>query len=237
MLKLLLFASILINNIAFANKMQIINNLTPVFGPIAQEDVVKTPFNGVYEVISHNPINSLFVSADGNYIIQGDIVNLKTRQALQTSSRVNTLKKSLISNIPEQDKIIFKAKNEKYVLHVFTDVDCPFCKKLHNQMNEMNALGITIKYLAAPLASIHPEARVKMEKIWCAKDKIKAMNEYKTMNIIPESKTCDNPVLRQLLLSQQLGVKGTPAIFLSNGTHIPGYIPTKRLLKKIEKNL
>jgi thiol:disulfide interchange protein DsbC len=50
---------------------------------------VKTPFNGVYEVILHNPIDSLFVSADGKYLIKGDVLNLKTLALLKPSTRVN----------------------------------------------------------------------------------------------------------------------------------------------------
>ncbi len=237
MFKLLFVVSLLITNISFANKADIANGLNRFFGEVKHKDIMKTPFNGVYEVILHNPIDSILVSADGKYLIKGDVLNLETLAPLKSSTRVNALKQSLINAIADKDKVIYPANNEKYSVHVFTDVDCPFCKRLHAQVPKMNELGITVKYLASPLASLHPAAQGKMEKIWCAKDKLKAMNDYKTKNIVPNSSDCANPVAQQLQLSQQLGVQGTPAIFLSDGTHIPGYLPATKLLKIIKKTL
>ncbi len=237
MLKLLFISISLIANSAFATKDDVINNLSRFFGEIDKEDIVETPFVGVYEVIIYNPIDSLLVSENGQYLIQGDVVDLTTRELMPVSNQVKLIKKTLIDTIDDSDKIIFKAKNEKYVVNVFTDVDCPFCRKLHLGMDNMNELGITVKYLAAPLASLHPKAQGKMQKIWCAKDRVAAMDEYKLTGEIPDSDSCDNPVAKQLLISKQLGVNGTPAIFLSDGTHLPGYLKPRALLKKIKTTI
>lgn len=153
------------------------------------------------------------------------------------SGKFKLIKQTLINTINDIDKIIYPAKNEKYIIHVFTDVDCPFCKKLHSGMKQMNDLGITVKYLASPLASLHPAAQGKMEKIWCADDPAKAMDDYKKNNITPNSKACNNPVADQLAMSKQLGVNGTSAIFLSDGTHLPGYVPPTILLQKIKATI
>jgi len=237
MLKLLFISISLIANSAFATKDDVINNLSRFFGEIDKEDIVETPFVGVYEVIIYNPIDSLLVSENGQYLIQGDVVDLTTRELMPVSNQVKLIKKTLIDTIDDSDKIIFKAKNEKYVVNVFTDVDCPFCRKLHLGMDNMNELGITVKYLAAPLASLHPKAQGKMQKIWCAKNRVAAMDEYKLTGEIPDSDSCDNPVAKQLLISKQLGVNGTPAIFLSDGTHLPGYLKPRALLKKIKTTI
>ncbi|MDC9715272.1 MAG: DsbC family protein [Gammaproteobacteria bacterium] len=234
MFKKILLSLIIISTHSIAEESSAIKNLNSIFGTT---NIEKTPFKGVYEVIMQDPIQSFFVSADGQYLIQGDIIDLTTRQKMSNSGKVQQLKKSLLDSVKDKDKIIYPAKDEKYVVHVFTDVDCPFCKKLHAQMPKMNTLGITVKYLAAPLASLHPKAQGKMEKIWCAKDRKKAMHNYKAKNIMPNSDDCENPVTQQLLLSQQLGVNGTPAIFLSDGTHFPGYMPANRLLQAIKRTL
>jgi len=236
MFKKILFA-LLISTQAFADKTDVINNLAPLFGEINKTDIIKTDFNGVYEVIFHNPIGSIFVSNDGKYFIKGNIINIGTRQLLNSSPRVNTLKQTLINTVADEDKIIFEAKDEKYTINVFTDVDCPFCKKLHAQMPEMNDLGITVKYLAMPIALLHPTAQGKMENIWCAADRVKAMNDYKIKDIVPDSKKCKNPVRQQLELSGQLDIKGTPAIFLSDGTQLPGYMPSQKILQKIQQKI
>jgi thiol:disulfide interchange protein DsbC len=235
MFRKILLSLIIISTQSIASSDAIIKNLSPFFGNIDKQDIVKTPFNNVYEVILHDPIESLFVSSDGRYLIRGDIIDINAQTKIPVSDKVNQLKKALIDGIDEQDKIIFKADNEKYIIHVFTDVDCPFCRKLHAQMPTMNELGISVKYLASPLASLHPTAQGKMEKIWCAEDPMVAMDTYKKYGIIPDSKPCKNPVGDQLKIAGQLVVNGTPAIFLADGTHIPGYRPAETLLKLLER--
>jgi thiol:disulfide interchange protein DsbC len=237
MIKSLFLIIALLSNSAHASKEDVIQQLSRFFGEIDKQDIVASPFKGVYEVITYNPIDSMLVSEDGKYLIQGDVVDLTSRSLIQKSAKVKNLKSSLINAINDEDKIIYQAGNENYVVHVFTDIDCPFCKKLHLEIDEMNDLGITVKYLAAPLASLHPRAQGKMQKIWCADDRKQAMNEYIQSKDVPDVKACDNPVAQQLAISQQLGVTGTPAIFLSDGTHLPGYLPANKLLRKIQETL
>ncbi len=237
MLKLLFIAISLITSSAFATKDEVINNLSRFFGEIEKQDIVESPFIGVYEVITYDPIDSILVSENGKYLIQGDVVDLTTRSLIQKSDKVKSLKLALINSISDNDKIIYQADNEKYQVHVFTDVDCPFCKRLHNSIEKMNELGITVKYLAAPLASLHPRAQGKMQKIWCSDDRKQAMDNYNDMGVVADSPACDDPVAKQLAISQKLGVNGTPAIFLSDGTHLPGYLPADKLLRKIQNTL
>ncbi|WP_428085922.1 DsbC family protein [Candidatus Thioglobus sp.] len=234
MIKSLLVILALLSNNVFADKDTVIQNLSPFFGVIDKQDITLSSFKGVYEVITRDPIDSMLVSKDGKYLIEGDVVDLTTRTLIPKNNQVRNLKMALINTIQDADKIIYPAKNEQYQIHVFTDVDCPFCKRLHNNMDAMNKLGITVKYLAAPLASLHPKAFGKMQKIWCAADRNEAMNDYKTNNVIPDSEPCNNPVANQLSISQQLGVNGTPAIFLEGGTHLPGYLPADKLLARIQ---
>jgi thiol:disulfide interchange protein DsbC len=154
-----------------------------------------------------------------------------------SNKRINTLKKQIIARIPEADKIVFNANDEQYIIHVFTDVDCPYCARLHANMAQMNDLGITVKYLASPLAQLHPSAQSTMEKIWCAEDRNQAIHNYKTRRITPDSEKCDNPVAEQLALSVKLGVTGTPSIFFENGSNLPGYQDADALLQSIKQAL
>ena len=147
------------------------------------------------------------------------------------------LAKSLINNISDSDKIIYPANDKKYIVHVFTDVDCPYCKKLHREMGALNDLGITVKYLASPLAPLHPTAQEKMQRIWCAIDRKKAMDNYNIGRSVPDIERCNNPVASQLAISKKLGVSGTPSIFLSDGTHLQGYLPPDKLLMEIQSPL
>lgn len=234
MKKILLLLAIA--NLSFANVKDIQTNLEPFFGDIKAENITKTDFDGVSEVIIENPIDSIYVSNDGRYFLQGDIIDITKRARMQTSDRVNQLKQDTLNSVKDSDKIIFKAKNQKHTIDVFTDVDCPFCAKIHSEMDKLNNLGITVKYLASPLEQLHPQAQTRMEKIWCAKDKVAAMDNYKKNRVIPNSSKCDNPVASQIQVARKLGVNGTPAIFLENGEQIAGYMPAEALLKRIEES-
>jgi thiol:disulfide interchange protein DsbC len=237
MIKILFLITTLLSSNAFADKDDVIKQLGKFFGKIEKQDIVKSPFKGVYEVITSNPIDSVLVSEDGKYLIQGDVIDLNNKSLIKKSNKIKDLKLTLINSIEDKDKIIYSAKNEKYTINVFTDVDCPFCKKLHRNMSKMNDLGITVKYLASPLASLHPTAQGKMQKIWCADDRNQAMDDYKINNVTPDVDNCKNPVAEQLKLSQKIGVNGTPAIFLSDGTPLPGYMPADKLLAKIKSSI
>ena len=229
----LLFSLIIITNSVTANVDVALNKLKPYFSDITNESISSSKLDGFYEVVLTNPsIEVLYISFDGRYVIQGAVTDLELMTNL-SSERINLEKISILNSIDEHNKIVFKAENEQHIIHVFTDVDCPYCAKLHANMQAMNALGITVKYLAAPIAQLHPNAQSAMEKIWCAEDTAIAMHNYKTNRYLPNSRDCINPVEEQLAISKQLGVNGTPSIFLENGSNIPGYQEPNELLNSI----
>jgi thiol:disulfide interchange protein DsbC len=233
MKKFLAFTLILLNNFALADVNIVVSKLKPFFPEIKAENISASELDGYYEVVLTNPwVDVMYISTNGKYVIQGAVTDLELMTNISTN-RINSIKLGIIENISDDDKIIFKAKDEKYVINVFTDVDCPYCAKLHTNMNEMNKLGITVKYIASPLEQLHPNAQSAMEKIWCAEDKALAIHDYKTKRYLPDSPDCINPVAEQLAISKQLGVNGTPSIFFENGTNLPGYLPPNDLLNRI----
>ena len=224
---------IFITNIALADVSLIINKLKPFFPEIKAENITSSQLDGFYEVVLIDPrIDLIYISIDGKYVIQGAVTDLELMKNISTN-RINSIKLNILESINDNDKIIFRAKDEQYVINVFTDVDCPYCAKLHANMNQMNNLGITVKYLASPLEQLHPNAQSAMEKIWCAENRELAMHNYKTKRYLPESADCINPVASQLAISKQLGANGTPSIFFENGTNLPGYLPPKDILNRI----
>ena len=233
MKKLLLLSLIIITNSVTADVDKVFDNLKPFFPTIKTENISSSELEGFYEVVLTNPqIEVLYISLDGRYVIQGAVTDIELMANLSTK-RINSEKIKILNSIDENNKIVFKAENEQYILHVFTDVDCPYCAKLHANMQAMNSLGITVKYLASPIEQLHPNAQSAMEKIWCAEDKAIAMHNYKTNRYLPDSPDCINPVEDQLAISKQLGVNGTPSIFLENGSNIPGYQEPNQLLNSI----
>ena len=230
MYKSLLLILLIFSNTSFANIDLALEKLQPYFPNLGPDQITKSELDGFYEIVVANPqIDILYISDDGRYIIQGNITDLESMTNI-SMKRINTAKKNILDSISDDEKIIFKAKDEKYIFHVFTDVDCPYCVKLHNNMSQMNSLGITIKYLASPLEQLHPDAQSAMEKIWCAKDKAIALHNYKTKRYLPNSPECINPVENQMAISKELGVNGTPSIFFENGLNVPGYLEPNDLI-------
>ena len=233
MKKFLLLSIIIITNSVAANVEMVLDKLKPYFPTIVTENISNSELDGFYEVAITNPqIDVLYISFDGRYVIQGAVTDLELMANL-SSKRINSERKKILNSIDKDKKIVFEAENEQYIIHVFTDVDCPYCAKLHSNMDRMNSLGITVKYLASPIAQLHPDAQSAMEKIWCAEDKAIALHEYKTNRYLPDSPDCTNPVAEQLVISQQLGVNGTPSIFFENGANLPGYLEPEELLNSI----
>ena len=129
----------------------VVNKLKPFFPEMKAENISPSELDGFYEVIVTDPfIDVMYISTDGKYVIQGAVTDLELLTNISTN-RINSIKLDILESISDNDKIIFKAQEEKYVINVFTDVDCPYCAKLHANMSQMNDLGITVKYLASPL--------------------------------------------------------------------------------------
>jgi len=184
----------------------------------------------IYEAIYGTEV--VYVSADGKYFISGDLIDLDTRKNLSEIAKQG-IRKDLMSK-QDNKPIVFKAKDEKYKLTVFTDIDCPYCAKLHREVPKLNEAGVTVEYLMFPRAGIGSNSYKKAVSVWCADDQLTALTTAKQRKPIKE-KTCENPVTAQYNLGGEVGVNGTPALITSTGKLIPGYVPADRLVKMLEK--
>lgn len=204
--------------------------MKPMFGG-APDSLSATPVPGVFEAKFGGEI--IYVSADANYVFAGDLIDAKNKSNLTELSRSSERKK-IVSEIDSAKSIEFKAKGEeKHVLYAFTDVDCPFCTKLHKEVPALNEQGVTVRYLAYPRAGVGSPTYKKMVSLWCADDKQQAMTDMKNGKDVP-AKECENPVEEQFKLGQKLGVNGTPALVTIDGMMIPGFRPADQLAKMLE---
>jgi thiol:disulfide interchange protein DsbC len=205
--------------------------LVKVFGG-QPESVEASPIEGMYEVVYGPKV--YYVSQDGRYLLSGDLFDLKTRTNLTEKNRSDTRLKAM-ADIDESEMIIYRAKGEeKHTITVFTDIDCGYCRKLHRGMPQMNELGITVRYLAYPRAGVGSPSYDKAVSVWCAKDRHKAMDEAKRGTTPPKA-SCDAPVKAHMALGASVGVTGTPAIVLEDGTLMPGYLPPQKLAAALEQ--
>lgn len=176
----------------------------------------------------------LYISEDGKHLFQGDIYNIEKGMVNLTEKRRNATRKKLMDAVDEKEMITFGDKDAKHTVTVFTDIDCPYCAKLHNEMDQYNAEGIRVQYLFFPRAGVKSPSGDKAIAVWCADDQQKAMTTAKSGGDVGK-KSCDNPVQAHFDLGQKVGVTGTPAIISEDGQLLPGYIPAKRLSKYLEQ--
>lgn len=195
------------------------------------EDVRPSLIEGLYEVAIGPDL--AYVSRDGRYVIAGDMYAIDTHENLTEANRTR-LRIAILAGLDERDMIIFKPAVVKHTITVFTDVECGYCRKLHAEMEQINRLGIQVRYLAYPRGGPDTADWRKMEAVWCAKDRRAAITEAKQGREVKSSACGATPVAKQYQLGGQLGVRGTPAIFTSGGEYIGGYLPPLQLLQQLD---
>lgn len=193
------------------------------------EGVAPSPVSGLYEVKLPNG-ERLYASPDGQYIVQGSLYQVTGQKVvnLTDQARAEVIVQQL-AQVPQTQKVVFPAQGKaKTFVTVFTDTDCPYCQRLHEEVPELNKLGVEVRYMAFPRQGMNSAGARTLESIWCSDNPQQAMTTAKSSGSVP-NKQCANPVAEQFDLGQRLGVQGTPAIFLENGTMIPGYQSADRL--------
>jgi thiol:disulfide interchange protein DsbC len=197
------------------------------------DDLRPSPIAGLYEYSQGADIS--YLTADGKYFIDGSVYDMNTRQNL-TEERRTKARVALINAIPESEMLVFSPKNPIYTITVFTDIDCPYCRKLHSQIAEFNKLGIRVRYLFYPRTGPNTESWRKAEAVWCAADRNEALTRAKAGGEVQTNKVCGpNPVAREYALGQSIGVQGTPAIVTENGDYINGYMPPQEMVKELKE--
>ncbi|MFD1216237.1 DsbC family protein [Microbulbifer celer] len=198
-------------------------------------EVRESRVEGLYEVDTQGG-NVLFVSKDGNHFIAGDLFQLAPQGVVNLSEqRRGRSRAQVMESQPEDEMIVFSPKGEtKAHVYVFTDVDCGYCRKLHNDVPELNRRGIEVRYLAFPRAGINSAGYRKIATAWCADDPNQTLTDLKNRKNVPIEVCKNNPVAAQYKLGNEaIDVRGTPTIILEDGTVVPGYIPPDTLAKAL----
>ena len=199
---------------------------------IEVEHIGAAPLPGFREAIVSGQV--VYVSDDGKYLIQGKVFDIAAKKDLGEASMAK-LRAGLLETIPMSDRIVFAPPAAKHTVVVFTDIECGYCRKLHNEIAEYNKRGIAVQYLAFPRAGLGSEDFRKMVAVWCADDRRQALTDAKNDKPVP-MKNCTNPVTMHYTLGQRMGLQGTPMILATDGTQIAGYLPPDQLLAAMEKH-
>jgi len=192
---------------------------------------IPTPVTGIYEVKAGNQF--IYIDNTGRYGFVGNLIDLGTGESL-TEAKQSIERTAKITAFSDDDKVVFKADGDrKSYIDVFTDTTCPYCRKLHAEVPELRAAGVTVRYLPFPRGGKNSQGDRELRSVWCASDPVQSMHLAKTQLVIPENDgSCQkaNAVTHGYQLGIELGVRGTPAIVLPDGTMIQGYRPHKDLV-------
>ncbi len=205
------------------------------------EGIEKTSWDNVY-LVKLKGGNLIYASKDGKHLFRGDMLQIGDGQVTNLTETIrNKSTAAELKNLNPKDLIVFPAKGKtKGIVYAFTDVDCGYCRKLHQEVPAMNDLGIEIRYLAFPRGGQQSPAYAKMVEAWCSGDRKQSMSELKSGQETVSKKASDEEkkksqcaklVEDQYQLGLKLGVSGTPAMFLENGQAIPGYRPAADLAR------
>ncbi|HKJ21245.1 MAG: DsbC family protein [Gammaproteobacteria bacterium] len=205
--------------------------MSGMFEFIDPEHVNQSPMDGWYTIQKGSIV--AYVSDDGRYLLQGDLIDLESSVNLSEQSRSES-RRALMESLDDEDAILFSPAEPKYSVTVFTDVDCTYCRKLHSQIDEYMSQGIAVRYVLYPRNGPASRAWTTSEDVLCSRDRNGALTAAKLDREFQTSK-CDASMLtRHYTLGQEVGLSGTPAIVLEDGTLIGGYVTPTALGARLE---
>ncbi|RZO28619.1 MAG: thioredoxin [SAR86 cluster bacterium] len=233
--KLLMYSLILFSLTTYSDELLIKEKISGILPPGTQiEKIEESSFPNIYKVY-YGDIQPLYVSKSGKYFLYGDMFEINSSEIINlTALDIKKQRISLMKEINQDELISFSSDDEIYSVTVFTDVDCGYCRKLHNEIKAYNKLGISINYAAFPRSGIGTEAFTKMVGAWCSTNPKKSITYLKDGKKL-DLNICDSqPVSKHYAIGKKIGITGTPAIISSEGELFPGYYSPQDLLDKLK---
>jgi len=194
------------------------NKLRTLYPATQFNEIRPSQFEGMYEVVMGKNVG--YTDGEGRYFLFGHVFDMQTRQDL-TQQRIDELNKVNFSELPLKDAIKEVRGKGQRKLVVFSDPDCPYCKKLEQDLPKLD--NVTIYTFPMPLEGLHPNAPQTAKSIWCSSKRQSAWHDYLVSNKQPTANTdCANPIDRNIQLGQKLGINGTPTLVAEDGRVMPG---------------
>lgn len=213
-----------------AKKIELVRaEIVKMIPPAIDAEIVTTPAKNVYRMEFQGSYAYVYVA--GEHVLIGELLNTKDQVNLGDEAKAERVA-TVIKDVPTSKMIVFGPKDAKRHITVFTDIDCGYCRKLHNEVTELTDAGIQVRYLAFPRAGVGSESYKKYVSVWCNGNQQSALTTAKNGGSVPAA-TCENPITETYNLGQQVGVRGTPTIIFDDGTLTPGYLPSAELIRRL----
>ncbi|RCV89109.1 DsbC family protein [Billgrantia montanilacus] len=202
--------------------------------PMPVASIRDTPIEGIYQVRLETG-EAFYSDVEGQYFLVGDLYENSGQGLVNlTEQSRNDERAARLADVVDAERVIFRGTSESRAeIVVFTDTTCPYCRQFHEEVPDLNAMGIEVHYLAFPRTGMNGEGARQLQQIWCADNRSEAMSSAKRQEALSGAVDCDNPVEAQYHLGMEVGVQGTPAIVLPDGRMVPGYVPAERLAEML----
>jgi len=192
------------------------------------DEVTKSPMPGLFE-IRVNGTDIFYTDAEGNFLVQGNLIDTKQRRNL-TEERIDKLTAISFDSLPIKDAFTIVRGNGKRKLAVFEDPNCGYCKRFEHDLQKVD--NVTIHMFLYPILSA--DSAEKSKHIWCAKDKAKSWQDWMVRDQLPKSASCDSAAIeRNVELGRKYKITGTPTLVFVDGTRVPGAISTAQVEKHL----
>lgn len=198
---------------------------------VKTDKISTTPIDGLFEVIVGPQV--IYMSADARYMIEGDLFDFKTKRNVSEEAK-SGIRLAAINKLGVDNMLIYKPEKVKNTITVVTDIDCPYCRRLHNEIPDYMKNDVEVRYIFMPLKG--PSDMKKTVSVWCSDNQQTALDMAKS-GIEVDEKTCKNPIQKHLQLAREIGIRGTPAIILESGELLPGYVPVDKIVQQLQKSL
>lgn len=214
---------------AWADEASLKKTIEATYPKVRVQSVTKTPFAGLYEVFLDGQI--IYTDEKFNFlIVEGRLIDPKNKRNL-TAERMDELTRVDFSTLPLDKAVKVVKGNGSRKLVVFSDPDCPYCKKLE-QKDLIGLTDVTIYTFLYPLEGLHPDAANKSKAIWCAPDRNKAWQEWILNGQFPNgAANCNTPIEEIAELGRKLGISSTPTLIFADGKRLLGAYPAKEIEK------
>lgn len=213
---------------------ELLSELRSIRGELPIGGVHESPVPGIWAV-ELSGSNVVYGTDDGAYLFAGDLYAIDDGLTNLTESIREARRRTLISAMGTETMITFPSAStgaESHALFVFTDTDCPFCQALHSDVEKLNAEGVTVNYIAYPLAGIGSETHRQMVSAWCSPDPRAAITELMRGGKLP-ARECPNPVGDHFQVGRGLGLDRTPAVIAPDGRLLGGHIPYQDIVSQL----
>lgn len=192
------------------------------------DEISKSPMPGLYE-IRVNGTEILYTDAEGNFLIQGSLIDTRQKRNL-TEERVEKLTAISFDTLPLKDAFTMVRGNGKRKLAVFEDPNCGYCKRFERDLQKVD--NVTVYLFLYPI--LGPDSKEKSRNIWCAKDKARAWLDWMVKDQAPPSAQCDVTALeRNVEVGRKYKITGTPTLIFTDGSRVPGAIGAAQVEKQL----